>query len=81
MITDNSEKRNQRYATMRSIKDYGMGVLYFIIAVFMIFPEVFKSSLDVAPLIRYMFGGICILYGSWRIYRGYKKEYFKKDEV
>ena len=78
MITDNSEQRNRRYANMRSIKDYGMGFLYLVIAVFMIFPGVLGFSLDVAPLVRYMFGGICVIYGSWRIYRGYKKEYFRE---
>lgn len=78
MITDNSEKRDQRYVTMRSIKDYGMGGLYLLIGAFMIYPKVFGlGTIDVDPLIRYIFGGICLIYGSWRIYRGYKKEYFR----
>lgn len=78
MITDNSEKRNRQYANMRAIKDYGMGLLYLAVAVFMFFPGVVGlGTLDVDPLFRYIFGGICIIYGGWRVYRGYKKEYFR----
>ncbi len=82
MITDNRDVRDKRYATMRSIKDYGMGILYLAVAAFMFYPKVIgldPEGLD--PLFRCIFGGICLLYGSWRIYRGYKKDYFKRDEV
>ncbi len=78
MITDNSEKRNARYANMRAIKDFGMGFLYIVVAVLMFFPNLVGfevNSLD--PLFTYIFGGICILYGGFRIYRGFKKEYFR----
>lgn len=78
MSIDNSEERNKRYANMRSIKDYGMGILYLAIALFMFFPEkVGFDMVDFDKLFRYMFGGISFLYGGWRIYRGYKKEYFR----
>ena len=78
MSIDNSEKRNKRYANMRAIKDYGMGVLYLAIGFFMFFPEqVGFDMVDFDKLFRYMFGGISVIYGVWRIYRGYKKEYFR----
>jgi hypothetical protein len=28
-------------------------------------------------LLEKVFGGFCVLYGCWRIYRGYKKNYFR----
>jgi hypothetical protein len=78
MSIDTNEGRNRRYANMRSIKDYGMGVLYLAIGFFMFFPEkVGFDMVDFDKLFRYMFGGISIIYGVWRIYRGYKKEYFR----
>jgi hypothetical protein len=78
MITDKSEQRDRRYANMRSIKDYGMGVLYLAVAVIMFFPKkVGLGTLEVDPIVRYIFGSICIIYGAWRLYRGYKKDYFK----
>jgi hypothetical protein len=63
---------------MRAIKDIGMGILYLLIASFMFFPDKYGFELGVDPLVRYMFGGICILYGGWRVYRGYKKDYFRE---
>ena len=78
MSVDNSEERNTRYALMRSLKDYGMGVLYLAVAFLMFFPQIFGlAMMDSDNLFRYGFGGICLLYGSFRIYRGYKKDYFK----
>ena len=78
MITNNSDNRDRRYATMRSIKDYGMGILYLAVALFMFAPKIFGlGTVEVDPLFRYIFGGICIIYGSWRLYRGYRKDYFK----
>jgi hypothetical protein len=26
---------------------------------------------------NYIFGGLCLLYGGFRIYRGFKKNYFR----
>lgn len=82
MITNSGGQRDKRYAMMRSIKDYGMGVLYLAVAAFMFYPKIVgldPEGLD--PLFRYIFGGTCLLYGGWRVYRGYKKDYFKRDEV
>lgn len=77
-MIDNTEKRNRRYANMRAIKDYGMGVLYLAIGFFMFFPEqVGFEMVNFDKLFRYMFGGISVIYGIWRIYRGYKKDYFR----
>jgi hypothetical protein len=62
---------------MRSLLDYTMGLLYLGGGVFLIFAESFgfeMQSFD--KTFRYIFGGLCILYGSWRIYRGFKKHYF-----
>jgi hypothetical protein len=30
---------------------------------------------DIDQSFRYMFGGICLLYGGFRLYRGLKKNY------
>lgn len=79
MSIDNSEQRTRRYASMRSIKDYGMGVLIVLVAFIVLFPSRFGLEMnDFDDLLRYMFAGLCILYGSFRIYRGYKKAYFKE---
>ena len=65
---------------MRSIMDFGMGILWLAMGVFMIFPE------KVAPQFteqfgdnRFkIFGGICLIYGAFRVYRAIKKNYFRE---
>ena len=79
MLEDYEQQRRNQVSRMRSFMDYTMGVLFFLIGVYFLIYEklgwnVFNrepSSLD------YFIGGLFILYGSWRIYRGYKKNYFK----
>ncbi len=62
---------------MRSIKDFGMGALYLCFAFFMFFAEKFGFDwIGFDKLFRYIFGGILTLYGVWRLYRGYRKDYF-----
>ena len=71
--------REKGYLRMRSIMDYGMGLLWFCMGVFMIFIN--KFSTDLAA--KYdssafkVFGAVCIIYGLFRIYRGFKKKYYK----
>jgi hypothetical protein len=71
--------REKGYVRMQSIMDYGMGILWTGMGVFIIFIE--KFSADMAE--RYdstpfkIFGAVCILYGSFRIYRGFKKKYLR----
>ena len=71
--------REKGYIRMRSIMDYGMGLLWTAMGVFIIFIK--KFSLDLAG--KYdsgmfkVFGVVCVIYGLFRIYRGYKKNYFQ----
>lgn len=72
-------ERDKSYLRMRSIMDYGMGVLWMAMGVFMIFIRKFNAELAE----KYddntfkIFGAVCIIYGLFRIYRGYKKQYFR----
>ncbi len=74
-----SNKRDQTtkgYTLMRSTLDIAMGVLYMGIGGVLFFPE--KVGLDMEGFdetVRRIFGGLCIVYGIWRIYRGIRKNY------
>ena len=72
--------RDKGYIRMRSIMDYGMGALWTAMGVFLIFIKKFNTGLetryDESTLI--IFGCICLLYGVFRIYRGYKKNYLRE---
>jgi hypothetical protein len=74
------DKRRKNYILMRSVSDYGMGIVILGIGVFVTFSEKFGVRLGIDNLMRYLFAGLCVLYGGFRIYRGYAKQYFKKDD-
>lgn len=65
---------------MRSIMDMGMGILWMCMGVFFIFIKKFNTDLAARynDSVMKVFGGVCIIYGIFRIYRGYKKNYLKE---
>jgi hypothetical protein len=80
MIEDFQDKQRQQRTRVRSIMDYVMGVVFFSIGLYFMFYQRLgiKMILNREPSnIDYVIGGIFMLYGSWRIYRGYKKNYFQ----
>lgn len=72
-------ERDKSYLRMRSIMDYGMGVLWMAMGFFMMFIKKFNTELaDKYDENTFkIFGAVCIIYGLFRIYRGYKKQYFR----
>ncbi len=81
MIEEYEKKKRKQVAMMKSLMDYGMGILILAGGAFFFF----RGKLGKIPLnekfppdsIDYVFGAICLVYGAWRIYRGYKKNYFR----
>jgi hypothetical protein len=78
MAFDQQEQRRKRYSSMRSIKDYGMGGLIFLFGIFFLISEKLGFDFEMEPFFKYFFSGLCIVYGAWRIYRGYKKNYYSE---
>ncbi len=62
---------------MRTIYDLGMGVLILTMAALMFFGVKWQipQVQDMDELMRYLFGGLCLLYGGFRLYRGIKQKY------
>ena len=81
MFEEYEKKKRKQVASMKSLMDYGMGILILLLGLFFFF----RGKLGGIELnekfppdnIDKIFGGFCLLYGAWRIYRGYKKNYFK----
>ncbi|TSA58188.1 MAG: hypothetical protein D4R41_05160 [Sediminibacterium sp.] len=71
------DKQQKSYTLMRMTYDLAMAVLILGMAVVMLFSERLKidqiSTIDAT--FRYLFGGICVLYGGFRLYRGIKRDY------
>lgn len=80
MLEEYEKRKRRQVAGMRSILDYGMGVIILGAGLFFFFRDRFKLSFNESfppNEIDKIFGVVCVIYGSWRIYRGYKKNYFR----
>lgn len=70
------DRRRKTYTLRRAILDYGMGVIITGIGIIILLAPVLKIALSVDDLARYIFAGLFLLYGGFRIYRGSRKNYF-----
>ena len=76
---DNPDPKTKRYIGMKSLMDIGMGIIYIIVGLFILFAKKFNFENEfVDSIIGKIFAGMVLIYGSWRIYRGIKKDYFKE---
>lgn len=76
MENDFREKQRKNYTTMRSIYNITIGIVITGIGVLMFLNDKIGLNLlqQFDPIMIYAFGGLCLLYGSFRLYRGIKKE-------
>lgn len=80
MIEDYQEAHRRKTARVRSFMDYAMGIVLITIGVFFLVYDRFGIELTRGrphSELDYVIGGVFTLYGAWRIYRGYKKDYFR----
>jgi hypothetical protein len=72
-------ERQKGLSQMRSITNYGMGVFIIIAGCFFMFPTSYTAEfLDkYDPVLIRIFAAICWVYGGFRIFRGYQKNYFR----
>ena len=80
MIEDYERRKRRQVSLMKSLLDYGMGIMILAAGFFFFFRNRFNIPFnDRFPPndIDKIFGAICLVYGAWRIYRGYKKNYFR----
>jgi hypothetical protein len=80
MFEEYEKKKRRQVSLMRSLMDYGMGVLILVMGVFFFFRNKFHIRFnEVFPPdnLDKILGGMCLIYGAWRIYRGARKNYFK----
>jgi hypothetical protein len=78
MTNESQNNRRKQYSMMRSILDYGMGGLILLFGFFFLFSEKLGFEFEMEPFFKYFFSGLCIVYGAWRIYRGYQKNYYSE---
>ena len=73
------DEREKGIIRMRTITNYGMGVFMIAAGCFFMFPTTYTYEYlkGYDPVLIKIFAAICWLYGGFRIYRGYKKNYFR----
>jgi hypothetical protein len=76
MENEAPNRRKQGYILRRAILDYGMGVIIFAFGVFFLVAPKLGFDFGIDNLYRYIFSGLCLLYGGFRVYRGSQKNYF-----
>jgi hypothetical protein len=71
------DRQKKGYILMRMTYDLAMALLILGMAVVMFFAERLKIQriMDLDDTGRYLFGGVCLLYGGFRLYRGIKRDY------
>ena len=72
-------EREKGMVRMRSMTNYVMGIFLILAGIFFMFP--FKATQKYIdqydPMVIKIFAVICWIYGAFRIYRGYRKNYFR----
>lgn len=69
--------KTKRYIGMRSIMDFGMGLIYIGVGIFILFGNKFNFYNEFTEsVVGKAFAVMVTIYGIWRIYRGIKKDYF-----
>lgn len=79
MIEEFQEKQRKQRSKIRSTVDYSMGSVFLLLGIyFLVYEKLGLPLLGREPSsIDYFIGIMFVLYGGWRIYRGYKKNYFR----
>jgi hypothetical protein len=76
MENDFRDRQHKNYNAMRTVYNITVGILIIGIGLLMFFND--KAGLNLFEqfdkTMIYIFGGLCILYGGFRLYRGLKKE-------
>lgn len=80
MIEEYEKQKRKRLAMRRSLADYVVGAIIACMGGFFFVRHLFKLEFNEnfpPNNMDKIFGVMCLLYGGWRIYRGYKKNYFR----
>jgi len=71
---DFDQKQHRNQANIRSVYDFIMGILWSLVGIFLLSYKKLGFTFDFDPLVLCIFGGACILYGLFRVWRGYKSK-------
>lgn len=78
MLEEFEKNKRKQVSGIRSVMDYTMGIVFLIIGLYFLLSQSMGWQLmgRKGTALDYVIGAVFFLYGGWRIYRGYKKNYF-----
>ena len=78
-IEEYENQRQKQIVRMRSVTNYIMGILFLVFGIFfLIYDKLGIDMLGRKPsYLDIIIGVMFVVYGGWRVYRGYKKNYFR----
>ncbi len=75
MPRDYEDRRKKTNTFLHSLYDYSMGVLWLGTGGFFLLYKKLGIELNLDTVLTTIFGISAILYGAFRVYRGYRKNY------
>lgn len=75
MANDLEDKRKKTNVFLHSVYDYSMGVLWLGLGGFFLLHDKFGIELNIDKVLTTIFGTAAVLYGAFRLYRGFRKNY------
>jgi hypothetical protein len=75
MANEIEEKKLNRKLTFHTIQNYAMGVLWLALGLVCLFYEKLNIHISLTGSWNVILGSVFILYGLFRIYRGYKNKF------
>jgi hypothetical protein len=72
-MRDYDEQHQKRLTQMHAVRDLAVGILILIVGILLLSFKIARLE----DINRKLLGGLFVLYGIWRVYRGYKKNYFR----
>lgn len=79
MLEEYEKKRRRQVSFMRALMDFAMGAIILLLGVALFIHEKLNIQISerFSPNAVKILGVVFVVYGIWRIYRGYKKNYFQ----
>jgi len=75
MAHDYEERQRKTKIFLHSLYDFSMGILWLSAGGFFLLYKKLGIELNIDSVLTTIFGIAAVLYGAFRIYRGYKKNY------
>jgi hypothetical protein len=66
------QKKDRQQSRIKSFYNMGMGILWLVVGIFFLSHKRFGMEGAFDPLLANIFGGSCVLYGLFRLWRGFK---------